>query len=88
MKKQLTIIAAVCAGLVSQAVFAANVQMYGRVDNGLYFTNTKVNGKTENSFTMESGMGGKTNVDLRSSFIVIDTSSARSLALGNSSRFR
>ncbi|HBN73762.1 MAG TPA: porin, partial [Sutterella sp.] len=53
MKKQLTIIAAVCAGLVSQAVFAANVQMYGRVDNGLYFTNTKVNGKTENSFTME-----------------------------------
>ena len=65
MKKQLTIIAAVCAGLVSQAVFAANVQMYGRVDNGLYFTNTKVNGKTENSFTMESGMGGASRWGIR-----------------------
>lgn len=58
IKKQLTLVAAICTGLANQLVFAANVQVYGRVDNGVYFTNIKVNGVSKNSFTMESGMAG------------------------------
>lgn len=45
MKKiTLTLVAAGCLGLLAETALAASVQMYGRVDNGVYFTNVKKNG--------------------------------------------
>ena len=59
MKKiTLTLVAAGCLGLLAETALAASVQMYGRVDNGVYFTNVKKGGTTTKSLTMESGMGG------------------------------
>ena len=65
IKKQLTLVAAICTGLASQLVFVANAQVYGRVDNGVYFTNIKGNGVSKNSFTMESGMAGASRWGIR-----------------------
>ena len=54
-----TLIAASALATLAGASFAASVQVYGRVDNGLYYVHKKVGTKkATNEFTMESGMGG------------------------------
>ncbi len=62
-----TLIATSALAMFAQAGFAASVEMYGRVDNGLYFTNTKTNGTSAKSFTMESGMGGASRWGIKAS---------------------
>lgn len=53
-----TLIAASALATLAGASFAASVQVYGRVDNGLYYVHKKAGKTTTNEFTMESGMGG------------------------------
>lgn len=53
-----TLIAASALATLAGASFAASVQVYGRVDNGLYYVHEKAGSTKTNSFSMESGMGG------------------------------
>lgn len=62
-----TLVAASALAMIAQAGFAASVEMYGRVDNGLYFTNVKKNGVTTKSFTMESGLAGASRWGIKAS---------------------